>query len=103
MRPGGSKESAFIRYVDQQILHIQRRFAKRDAPSDEKTRIKETDEDGRVIEEVDDQATSARIDRSEAWNDVRGYKSFAEAARDMEELIAVIWVSGTRKSMRASS
>src|ERR1700759_2014287 len=32
LKAGGSKESSLIRYVDQGILHIQRRFAKREAP-----------------------------------------------------------------------
>lgn len=30
-------------------------------------------------------------------HDVRGYKSFSEAAKDMEELFDIIWVSGTRR------
>jgi len=94
LKPGGTKESSFIRHVDQQILHIQRRFAKRSAPSD--GFVKETDEDGRMIEEVDDPTTKAMLERSEEWHDVRGYNNFAEAARDIEELIGVIWVSGTR-------
>ena len=32
LRSGGSKESTLIRYVDQQILNVQRRFAKRTTP-----------------------------------------------------------------------
>jgi len=94
LKPGGTKESSFIRHVDQQILHIQRRFAKRTAPTD--GYVQETDEEGRMIEEIDDPTTKSRLARSEEWHDVRGYDSFAEATRDIEELVGVIWISGTR-------
>ncbi|PNS21606.1 hypothetical protein CAC42_965 [Sphaceloma murrayae] len=90
LKPGGSKESSFIRFVDQQILHIQRRYAKRDA--DSITGATETDEQGRSI---DTAHLVKKLDPSEQWQDVAGYKNFAEAARDIEELIGVIWVSGT--------
>ncbi|KEQ87013.1 hypothetical protein M438DRAFT_268257 [Aureobasidium pullulans EXF-150] len=73
LKPGGTKESRLIRHVDQQLLHIQRRFAKRD-PS---------------------LGHEGRLQQSEEWNDVQGYAGFAEAAKDVEELIGVIWVSGT--------
>ena len=76
LRPGGSKESAFIRHVDAQILHIQRRFAKRTTPS------------GTGLDD---------IGRGEAdvWGDVKGYSSMKEVCRDISELIGVVWVSGT--------
>jgi len=96
LKSGGTKESNFIRHVDQQILYIQRRFAKRQAPSD--GFVKETDEEGRMIEEIDDPTTKLQLERSEEWHDVPGYNSFAEAARDVEELVGVIWVSGTRRT-----
>ncbi|EMC98966.1 hypothetical protein BAUCODRAFT_386323 [Baudoinia panamericana UAMH 10762] len=76
LRAGGSKESAFIRYVDQRILHIQRRFAKRTSPS---------------------APTLADTDREKAddWGDVAGYSSMREACREIENLVDVVWVSGT--------
>ena len=76
LRSGGSKESAFIRHVDAQILHIQRRFAKRTTPS------------GTGLDD---------IGRGEAdvWGDVKGYSSMKEVCRDISELIGVVWVSGT--------
>ncbi|KAF7197824.1 hypothetical protein HII31_00913 [Pseudocercospora fuligena] len=76
LKPGGSKEGAFIRYVDQQILHIQRRFAKRTSP---------------------ESAHLSNVDREKAdsWGDVKGYGSMKEACKDIEQLIDVIWVSGT--------
>ncbi|KAI5248027.1 hypothetical protein E4T42_05799 [Aureobasidium subglaciale] len=94
LKPGGTKESRLIRHVDQQLLHIQRRFAKRD-PALGHEGVREMDEEGRMIEQLDDPATEKRLQRSEEWNDVQGYSGFAEAARDVEELIGVIWVSGT--------
>ncbi|CAD0014921.1 unnamed protein product [Aureobasidium pullulans] len=94
LKPGGTKESRLIRHVDQQLLHIQRRFAKRD-PSLGHEGVREMDEEGRMIEQLNDPATEKRLQQSEEWNDVQGYAGFAEAARDVEELIGVIWVSGT--------
>ena len=75
LKPGGSKESAFIRYVDERILKIQRRFAKRETPS---------------INGDDAEKDAAAI-----WDSVQGYKSMREACKDLEDLIGVVWVSGT--------
>jgi hypothetical protein len=75
LKPGGSKESAFIRYVDERLLRIQRRFAKRETPS---INGDEADRDGAAI-----------------WDSVQGYKSMREACKDIEELMGVVWVSGT--------
>ena len=100
LKPGGTKESAFIRHVDQRLLRIQRRFAKRDpALASQSSHIREVDEEGRMIEEVSDPATSARLARSEEWYDVPGYASFGEAVKDVEELVGVTWVCGTRMLM----
>ncbi|KAK5131809.1 hypothetical protein LTR08_000564 [Meristemomyces frigidus] len=76
LRAGGSKESAFIRHVDQQILHIQRRFAKRTSPT------------GNGLSEIDK-------DKGDAWGDVKGYSSMRQACADIEDLVGVVWVSGT--------
>jgi hypothetical protein len=94
LKPGGTKESRLIRHVDQQLLHIQRRFAKRD-PSLGHGGVREMDEEGRMIEQLNDPATEKRLQQSEEWNDVQGYSGFGEAAKDVDELIAVIWISGT--------
>lgn len=85
LKAGGNKESSFIRYVDQQILHIQRRFAKRDALGQS---AKDVDDEGRLMQEVGAKKSD--------WNDVPGYPSFGAAAKDVEQLVDVIWVSGTR-------
>lgn len=76
LRPGGSKESTFIRYVDQQLLQIQRRFAKRTTPST-------------------DSSNESGFEKGDAWGDVKGYSSMKGICRDVEELLSVIWVSGT--------
>lgn len=77
LKSGGTKESAFIRHVDSQLLHIQRRFAKRTSPSLNQTNDKE------FRELADD------------WGDVHGYKSMKEACKDVSDLASVVWVSGT--------
>jgi hypothetical protein len=69
LKAGGNKEATLIRVVDQSLLKIQRRYAKRE----EEVREKEADPDA------------------------MGYRSFSEAASDIEKLVDLIWVSGTRK------
>ncbi|KAK4543911.1 hypothetical protein LTR36_004685 [Oleoguttula mirabilis] len=81
LRAGGSKESAFIRHVDQQILHIQRRFAKRTSPNTATTN---------GVPSISHDNTKA-----DAWGDVKGYSSMRQACKDIEELVGVVWVSGT--------
>lgn len=75
LKAGGNKESAFIRYVDTQILHIQRRFAKRTTTS------YGLSNEGKEL--------------SDDWGDVKGYSSMKEACKDISELLGVVWVSGT--------
>ncbi|EME46069.1 hypothetical protein DOTSEDRAFT_127043 [Dothistroma septosporum NZE10] len=76
LRPGGSKESAFIRYADQQMLHIQRRFAKRTSPS-----TKHLSNIGR--------------DKADTWGDIKGYGTMKDACKDIEELVDLVWISGS--------
>jgi hypothetical protein len=75
LKPGGSKESAFIRYVDDRLLKIQRRFAKRETPSLN--------------------GDDAEKDAAAIWDSVQGYKSMREACKDLEDLLGIVWVSGT--------
>lgn len=67
LKAGGSKESALIRVIDQSLLMIQRRYAKRE----EEPREAETDPDV-------------------------GYTKFSQPAYDIEKLVNLIWISGTR-------
>lgn len=76
LKAGGSKESTFIRYVDSRLLHIQRRFAKRTTLSHAGL-----SDEGR--------------EHADAWGDVKGYSSMKEACHDVEELVDMVWVSGT--------
>ncbi|KAK3674096.1 hypothetical protein LTR78_005943 [Recurvomyces mirabilis] len=89
LKAGSSKESTFIRYVDQQILHIQRRFAKRTSPLPPST-----------SQDHDDAASKHRPNGDNAFGntwatDTQGYKSMKHACKDIEDVIGVVWVSGT--------
>lgn len=67
LKPGGAKESALICFIDTGILKLERRYAKRGT------------------EALDSAAPLS----------TRGYESFPEVAKDMENLFDLIWVSGT--------
>ena len=70
LKPGGSKESNFIDYVDRKLLDISRRYEKR------------------FNADMQDQSASEA--------EGRGYESFGEVAKDMGSVLDVVWVSGTR-------
>lgn len=61
--------------MDDRLLQIQRRFAKRETPSVN--------------------GDDAEKDTAAIWDSVKGYKSMREACKDVEELVGVVWVSGT--------
>jgi hypothetical protein len=67
LKAGGTKESTFIRYIDQGITRIERRYAKRGT---------------KMADQREDAST-------------RGYESFQEVVKDIENLFELIWVSGT--------
>lgn len=67
LRAGSAKEDAARRYVEGRLLHVSRRYAKKFQPREEG----ETDA-------------------------VVGYESFADVARDLGEVVDVVWLSGTR-------
>lgn len=67
LKAGGSKESTLIRYIDTGLTRIERRYAKRGT------------------EMADKQENAA----------TRGYESFHEVVKDIEQLFDLIWVSGT--------
>jgi len=75
LKSGSAKESSFINYVDQGILNVTRRYAKK---------------------------FSARLEDhpgGESERTGRGYEDFGEVARDLEALVDVVWVSGTRMNL----
>lgn len=72
LKPGSSKESSLINYLDQRLLAISRRYELRSNPI------------------ADKQPTSNPEDK--------GYKDFGVVAIDLDSLIDVVWVSGSRLS-----
>jgi hypothetical protein len=73
------KETALINHVDGQMLRINRRHAKKFS---------------RNIDEHTDESTA---DGGGGGGDVSGYEGFGEVVRDIERVIDVVWVSGTRQ------
>ena len=71
LKPGSSKESNFIAYVDRKLLDI--------------SRTHET----RHFDDNDDEL--------ESIHQKKVYKSFADVAKDLEKVIDVVWISGTRQ------
>lgn len=70
LKPGSSKESSFILYVDRKLLDVSRRYEKRFNIGFE----------GELA----------------LTGEARGYESFDEVAKDLENVVDVVWVSGTR-------
>ena len=77
LKPGGSKETDVIVYLDNKLLGISRRFEMRF----------DTDWD-----DVDYIASSGK-----------GYKSFGDTARDLMDLLDIVWLSGTREFRSVSA
>ncbi|OMP82607.1 hypothetical protein BK809_0006917 [Diplodia seriata] len=69
LKTGGPKESAFIRYADERVRQMRRRYAKREGGGG---------------------------GGGGGDNDVKGYAGLKEACRDVDALVDVVWVSGTR-------
>ena len=73
LKPGSSKESNFIEYVERKLLEISGRYERR--------------------------FNVASREHPERWEHTvpsNGYENFGELAVDLENVIDVIWVSGTR-------
>lgn len=79
LKSGSAKESALINFVDQRILHVTRRYAKRFSAQ---------------LDNDDDGPGAERAHAPDAAG--RGYEDFSEVAQDLAELVDVVWVSGTR-------
>ena len=69
LRAGGTKESALVHFVDSKLLQISGRYEKRFG----------RDAEGKIPLGIEP-----------------GYESFGEAAKDLESVLDIIWVSGTR-------
>ncbi len=70
LKPGTTKESSFIDYVDRKLLGVSRRYEKR------------------YNTDFEDEPPSDL--------EGKGYESFDELANGLEGVIDVVWVSGTR-------
>jgi hypothetical protein len=75
LQPGGTKESELIRYLDHGLNQIQKRV------------------DNRVTH----RKTPALLSQAE------GYRAFWEVAKDLDGLVDVVWVSGSRMCLPLSS
>lgn len=81
LRSGSAKESALINHVDAAIRRINRRHAKKFSSA---------------YSGKDEAETEDTKDQKEA--DVPGYESFKEVAEDVDRIVDILWVSGTRMS-----
>jgi hypothetical protein len=68
LQPGGTKESELIRYLDHGVNQIQKH--------------------------VDNRATNRKT--SALQDQKEGYRTFWEVAKDLDGLVDVVWVSGSR-------
>ncbi|KAL9086397.1 MAG: hypothetical protein Q9159_004173 [Coniocarpon cinnabarinum] len=75
LKPGSTKETAFINHVDTSIARLQGRFAKREYQK------------GPLLE-IDDETLAAALEPA-------GYRDFKEAGEDIERVLDIVWVSGT--------
>jgi hypothetical protein len=71
LKPGGAKESELIRYLDHGVNSIQKR--------------------------VDNRVTNRKT--KPALGEDEGYSAFFEVAKDLDALVDVVWVSGSRKTL----
>jgi hypothetical protein len=89
IRPGSMKEATVINYVDKMILAINRRHAKKFSSVLEQ---QPTQQNGN---ETNTKSASNR-EREAGGEKERGYESFKEVVKDIESVVDVLWVSGTR-------
>lgn len=75
LKPGSPKEAELISFLARGLGHVQVRIHNR---------------------------TNRRNMSTLMESEEKGYRTFAEAAKDLEPLVDVIWVSGSRKSIPLS-
>ena len=80
LKAGSMKETTVINHLDKSILAVNRRHAKKFSSA---------------YEGADAQA-QAQAQGQQGQESERGYESFKELVRDVEGLVDVVWVSGTR-------
>lgn len=87
LRPGSMKETDVISHIDQSILTINRRHAKKFSSLYESYGDQDQGQQGQLAPESDSD---------------RGYESFTEVAKDIEGLVDLVWVTGTRMFLLSS-
>lgn len=92
LRAGSAKEATVINHIDTTLLRISRRHAKKFSSAYYKP-----DDESNSNANYSPESFSARgYGKGEEEGEVQGYESFKEVARDLEGLVDVLWVSGTR-------
>ena len=71
LKPGGVKESALIRYLDNAVNNVQKN--------------------------VDNRVHKQKVEDGGIGGTGEGYRAFWEAAKDLDGIIDVVWVSGSRE------
>ena len=79
LKPLSAKESRFVDYVDAKLLHVSGSFERR---------LTSVSNDA----VANDQAQSQGADANHG-----GYQNFAGLAKDLQDTVDIVWVSGTRK------
>ena len=81
LRPGSSKETAFVNHVDKKLLEISGRYERR------------------FNNDLDIGHPSRGFNTVCVMESNTGYQSFADVAKDLVAVIDVVWVCGTRRSL----
>ncbi|KAL3472444.1 hypothetical protein BJX99DRAFT_262319 [Aspergillus californicus] len=92
LRPGSMKETTVINHVDNMILAINRRHAKKFSSAFEQQQ-QQQQQGPRLANGFSTSASTSET--AKEGEKETGYESFKEVARDIESLIDVLWVSGT--------
>ena len=80
LKPGSTKENAFVNYVDNKLTEISGRYERR----------------FNTGLESEDSTTEPSGLANSGNQPATGYQTFAEAAKDLENILDIVWVSGTR-------
>jgi hypothetical protein len=92
IKSGSNKEWTLIDYLDKHIGLIQRRYAKRGAAK----RSLEGIGGGATMSGITADTSTVEDFSEKDLEGIQGYESFREVGADVEKLIDLVWVSGTR-------
>lgn len=77
LRPGSAKEDQVRNFISDRMAHITRRFVKKVGAASLGDKV-----DGQMMDD----------------EEVEGYNSLDELCKDLNEVIRIVWLSGTRRS-----